>query len=243
MLSISALETLRESYSVYSPLTVAEAWQRIGNPSVAELIDFAVAQMAQPDRNTRVLLLRVLRHQQGEAAMRGVLLGLNDAQRRVCAVAIQACPNYLEYEAIAKRLEAIARDSNRKRKLRRRALSMLAGDEGRLPGDLTAAAAAALTRLLPEAQYRWHIVFGLARLDLAPRSERLLLEFAASPEQRERALARRALISGERVVHLDWFAADRAFQQAIMTNCEIAHGRMYYWLPRASLPAQMKPAS
>ena len=75
-------------------------------------------------------MLRVLQHQQGDVAMRGVLAGLNDEARRVCAVAIQASGNYLAYPEIVARLAEIARDSTLKRKLRRRALSMLAGTKG-----------------------------------------------------------------------------------------------------------------
>ena len=102
------------------------------------LIAFAVEQVSRPERNLRVLALRVLAHQRGERAMHGVLAGLNDEKRRVCAVAIQACPSFLVFEEIVRRLEAIVHDTRLKRKLRRHALSMLSGNEGRWRGDLTA---------------------------------------------------------------------------------------------------------
>ena len=135
----------------------------------------------------RVLALRVLAHYRGNRALPGLLAGLRDDKRRVRAAAIQACPNYLEHEAVAERLEEIVRDTALKRKLRRRALSMLAGNEGRLCGDLTKAAAAALRRLMAERECRFAIVFGLARLDAAPRIDSLVEEFAASPEELEHA--------------------------------------------------------
>lgn len=242
MLSISDLETLRRAYSVHDDLSYAEAMRRIGNPSAKSLIDFAVAQMSHPDRNARALALRLLRHQQGEIAMRGVLLGLNDEKRRVCAIAIQACPNYLAYEEIVAGLEAIVRDDSRTRKLRRRALSMLAGNDGRHQGELPTPLQAALTRLLPDSRFRFSILFGLARLDLTPRVKALLERLADSESERERDLARRAL-QGERVVHIDAYANDALTQQRIMETCDIAHGRMFYWIPRTGMPVKTLPPS
>ena len=97
MLKIDDLKTLREAYAGSGGLTLDEALRRIDSPTDEELIEFAVAQMSNPDRNARALALRVLRRQHGMRAMRGVLAGLNDEKRRVCAVAIQACPNYLAH--------------------------------------------------------------------------------------------------------------------------------------------------
>ena len=234
MLSIGDLKRLREAYSVYSDVSLNEALRQIGDPASEAIVDFAVRQMSQSNRNVRVLSLRVLAHQRGEEAMRGVLAGLHDERRRVCAVAIQASTNYLAYEDVVVRLEAIARDKGQKRKLRRRALSMLAGDEGRLRGDVTPAVTAALRRLMMESEYRFAIVFGLVRLALTARVRALLEEFARSVDEQERRMAERALL-GERVVHIDGYAADEAMQRRIMERCELAHGRMYYWLPREDI--------
>ena len=44
-------------------------------------------------------------------------------------------------------------------------------------------------------------------------------------------MAGRAL-GGERVIHIDRYAGDDETRQRIMQTCDIAHGRMYYWLPR-----------
>ena len=237
MLSIADMELLRDAYSAHAELRPADAMQMIGNPCAEDLVVRALAGMKDRDRNVRVLMLRVLQHQRGDAAMRAVLEGLNDEVRRVCAVAIQASGNYLAYPEIVARLQAIARDSMLKRKLRRRALSMLAGDEGRQRGDLTPAAFDALSELMNEPEYRFSIVFGLARLELTPRVKSLLERFARSPDDVERALAQRAL-GGERVIHIDAYSSDESLRRRIVKSCEIAHGRMYYWLPRAGLPAE-----
>ena len=135
-------------------------------------------------------------------------------------------------------LEAITRDKSLKRKLRRRALSMLAGDEGRLQSDLAQPVADALTRLMADAAYRFAIVFGLVRLGITPRVKALLQAFADADDERERELARRAL-GGERVVHIDAYARDEALHQRIMESCDIAHGRMFYWIPRAGMPVKL----
>lgn len=237
MLSISDLKLLRDAYSAYSDLQPAEALRMIGNPSPDELAERALAGMAEHDRNQRVLMLRVLQYQRGDTAMRAVLAGLNDEARRVCAVAIQASGNYLGYAEIVAQLTAIARDSSLKRKLRRRALSMLAGDEGRQGGDLTPAQFEALTELMKAPEHRFGIVFGLARLELRSSVKTLLERFAYSPDVSESALATRAL-KVERVIHIDAFADNESQRLRIMENCDIAHGRMFYWLPRAGLPAE-----
>lgn len=238
MLSISDLDKLREAYSAHSDVSLADALRQIGDPSEEAIVAFAADQMSHSDRNVRVLALRVLLHQRGERAMRGVLAGLNDEKRRVCAVAIQAAANYLDHADIVGRLEEIARDAGLKRKLRRRALSMLAGNDGRLGGELTLAAAAALRRLMAESEFRFAILFGMVRLELTPRVKSILETFARSADEAERDMARRAL-GGERVIHIDGYAADEAMQRRIMETCEIAHGRMFYWLPREKfvLPA------
>ena len=242
MLSIADLKLLRDAYSAYSDLQPVESLRMIGDPSADELAERALAGMAEHDRNQRVLMLRVLQHQRGDTAMRAVLAGLNDETRRVCAVAIQASGNYLGYEEVVARLSAIAKDSSRKRKLRRRALSMLAGDEGRQGGDLTPAQLEALTELMIAPEYRFGIVFGLARLALTPRVKTLLERFANSRNSNEGAMARRALGS-EFVVHIDAYADDGSLRRRIATSCDIAHGRMYYWLPRAGLPAEEAAAT
>ena len=234
MLSVSELEKLRQAYSVGSDLSVDDVLRQLGDPADDAIVDSAVEQMSRQDRNLRVLALRVLEHYRGDRALQSLLAGLRDEKRRVCAAAIQACPNYLEHDAVAERLVEIVKDTSVKPKLRRRALSMLAGNEGRLQGDLTRAAAAALRRLMAEHEYRFAIIFGLVRLEAAPRITRLIEAFSASADERERRMAGRAL-RGERVIHIDRYAGDDAMRQRIIASSDIAHGRMYYWLPREDI--------
>ena len=239
MLTIRDCKILREAYSTVSGLTVDEACRLIGNPTDETLIDYACEQMSNPDRNVRVVMLRLLAHQTGAQAAHGVLSGLCDGRRRVCAVAIQACANYLKFDEIVRQLVSIATDPNRKRKLRRRALSMLSGDEGRWKGDLTTPVFATLSPLIQAGELRFTILFGLIRLEIAPRIESLLVEFAESGDKAERLLAERAL-DGEFVIHIDNYADDPERQRQIMEHCDIAYGRMYYWIPRQSAGAAQR---
>lgn len=234
MLSVGDLEMLRQARNLGGKRSADEVMRQLGDPADETVVDFAVELLSCSDRNLRVLALRVLEHFHGDRARPGLLAGLRDEKRRVCAAAIQACPNYLEYEAVPERLEEIVRDTALKRKLRRRALSMLAGNEGRLGGDLTRPAYAALRQLMGEREYRFAILFGLVRLDAAPRIVSLISDFAASADEMERRMAGRAL-GGERVIHIDRCAADEAVHQRVMQTCDIAHGRMYYWLPREDI--------
>ena len=233
MLSIADMQTLREAHHAGSAISPAEALARVGNPAPDEIVDAALRHMADGDRNIRVLTLRLLRHQRGVMAMRGVLAGLRDESRRAQTVAIQACPNYLDHAEIVAQLESMATDEALKRKLRRRALSMLAGDEGRMTGDITPAVHDALTGLTQNPDCRFAIVFGLARLDLGERTKALLEDFARRGDTAEQNMAKRAL-SGERIIHIDGYAQDAAAHRRIMQTCDLAHGRMYHWLPRES---------
>ena len=77
---------------------------------------------------------------------------------------------------------------------------------------------------------------------MTPRVNALLNEFARSDDSRERELAERAL-QGEQVIHIDNYAADEELQRRIIDTCDIAHGRMYYWLPRTGMPAEALPSN
>lgn len=236
MPSISEYQALRLAYEAGDERRLARTLADCGLPSQRALTEAALASLRQGDRNQRVLMLRLLRYQHGSLASSGVLAGLHDPKRRVCAAAVQACPNYLAYPDIVERLEAIALDQGAKRKLRRRALSMLAGDEGRLRGDISEPVMAALRRMMASEEHRFTIVFGLARLALEARIRQLLADFAASEARLERDFAGRAL-AGEIVIHIDAYSRVPALRRRVMESCPIAHGRMYYWLPRDGIRA------
>lgn len=110
---------------------------------------------------------------------------------------------------------------------------MLSGDEGRCRGDLSIPVFAALSTHIQDDELRFPILFGLMRLETAPRIESLLAQFSESGDDAERVLAKRAL-DGEVVIHIDNFAHYPERQRRLMAGREIAYGRMYYWIPRES---------
>lgn len=231
MLNLEAMRQIKDAYAL-QPSAMREVLERLGNPAPDEIIEAALAGMQSEDRNIRVLMLRVLKGQTGEKAMRGVLAGLNDPMRRVRSVAVMSSGNYLHYPEITDRLKEIVTDAHEKRKIRSQALSTLSGASQKAMEDLSQTATSALQMLAQTEQYRFNILFGLLRLDLTDRVEELLREFVKDGTKAEAIMATRALC-GYRVIHIDSFAHDKAAQKRILQTCELAAGRMFYWLPRA----------
>ena len=239
MLSNDAMEQLRDAYFPYSPTTEAEVLAQLGQPTQAEVIETALAGMKSGDRNQRVLMLRVLSGQSGAEAAQGILAGLSDEARRVRSVAIKSCGNYLEFPAITDRLQAIVTDEDETRKIRGQALSVLAGHNLPETTGLTAPMAETLETLAQTERYRGQILFGLLRLDQTDRVEELLRAFVKDGSKAEAIMATRAL-SGYRVIHLGTFEDDKATQQHITQTCELAAGRMFYWITRTEYDDLLK---
>lgn len=231
MLTFDHMKILRDGYFEYNKLSLPDALAQIGNPPADDIIDTALDGMTHADRNIRVLMLRILKHQSGSKAMQGILAGLNDDKRRVRSVAIKSSGNYHRFSEITDRLQAIAINDSEKPKIREHAISSLAGDEGRLVGDLDQPVMGALQSLLKTEAYRFQILFGLIRLDLTERVEELLKEFVTNGSKVEAVMATRALC-GFRVVHIGNFEGNREAEARIKQTCDIAHGRMYYWISR-----------
>lgn len=231
MLSLEAMRQIKDAYA-FQPSAMRDVFERWGNPAPDEIVESARAGMQSEDRNVRVLMLRVLKHQTGENAMRGVLAGLNDPMRRVRSVAVMSSGNYLHFPEITDRLKEIVTDAHEKRKIRSQALSTLSGASQKAMEDLSETVTDALQSLAQTEQYRFNILFGLLRLDLTDRVDALLREFVKDGTKAEAIMATRALC-GYRVIHIDSFAHDKAVQKRILQTCELAAGRMFYWIPRA----------
>lgn len=235
MLSLDTIRQIKDAYAL-PPSAMREVFEQLGNSSPDEIVETALAGMQSEDRSIRVLMLRLLKHQTGEAAMRGVLAGLNDPMRRVRSVAVMSSGNYLQFPEITDRLKEIVTDEDEKRKIRSQALSTLAGASQKAKEDLSETVTDALQSLARTEQYRFNILFGLLRLDLTERVEELLREFVKDGTKAEAIMATRALC-GYRVIHIDSFAYDKAVQKRILQTCEQAAGRMFYWMPRAEYDA------
>jgi HEAT repeat protein len=231
MLNHDAMRQLRQAYDPYSPLTERDVLARLGNPSRQAIVDAALAGLTSDDRNVRVLMLRVLAGQSGPEAMRGILAGLNDPKRRVREVAIKSSASFHDYAEITDWLKAMVADEHETSRIRRLALDSLAGGPEPLVGNLTAGDAQALESLARIDAYRSEILFGLLRLDLTERVEELLREFVKNGTREEAVTATRALC-GYRVVNLGQFEGHDMVQRYVTENCEIAAGRVCYWVRR-----------
>lgn len=238
MLSLEAMRQLKDAYFPHLGVSEQDVFERLGNPTRDEIIETALEGLKSGDRNIRVLMLWVLKGQTGEKAMRGILAGLHDKARRVRSVAIKSSANYHQYPDITKRLKEIVTDENEIRKIRGQALATLAGADGPGVKDLTETAADALESLAKTEKYRFDILFGLLRLDLTPEVEELLKAFVKNGTKAEAIMATRALC-GYRVIHINMFENDKSAQRHILQTCELAAGRMWYWITRADFDAFM----
>jgi HEAT repeat protein len=239
MLTLESMRQLRDAYDPHLPASEKEVFELVGNPTPDEIIETALAGLKSEDRNVRVLMLRVLKWQTGEKAMRGILAGLGDKVRRVRVVAIKASGNYHQFPEITNRLREIVTDEQEKRKIRGEALGSLAGAGGsvvEVVEDLTKTAAEALEILGRTEKYRSDILFGLLRLDLTAHVEELLKEFITNGTKAEAIMATRALC-GYRVIHIDMFENNKAIQRHVKQSCELAAGRMFYWITRTEFEA------
>jgi hypothetical protein len=231
MLDHDAMRLLRDAYMPYSPVSERDVLEQLGNPSQDEIVESALAGLASDDRNVRVLMLRVLSGQSGFRAMRGIVAGLNDPKRRVREVAIKSSTNFHDYPEVTERLRAMAADEHETRRIRLFALISLAGGVGPLVSDLTAGDVRALESLAKLDAYRSTVLFGLLRLDLTETVEDLLREFVKTGTKDEAVMATRALC-GYRVVNLGHFETGSAVQKYVIETCEIAAGRVWYWVKR-----------
>jgi hypothetical protein len=245
MLDHETMRRLSRAYDPYASVTEHDILGQIGNPSPTEIIDTALAGLASDDRNLRVLMLRVLKGQSGPRAMQGILAGLNDPKRRVREVAIKSSADFHSYPEITDRLKAMVADEHETRRIRNFALNSLAG-AGSLLNDLTATDVRALESLAKIDAYRAEILFGLLKLDLTAPVEDLLHTFVANGAPHEAVMATRALC-GFRVVNLGQFEPYSAVQKYIVDTCEVASGRVWYWVKRehyaALISGQLPPSS
>jgi hypothetical protein len=225
------MRRLRDATMPYSPVSEGDVLEQLGNPSQDEIVDSALAGLAGDDRNVRVLMLRVLSGQSGSRAMRGIVAGLNDPKRRVREVAIKSSSNFHDYPEVTERLRAMAADEHETRRIRGLALRSLAGGVEPLVGDLTPGDARALESLARLDAYRSRVLVSLLRLDLTETVEDLLREYVKTGTKDEAVMATRALC-GYRVVNLGQFEAGSAVQKHVAETCEIAAGRVWYWVRR-----------
>ena len=80
------------------------------------------------------------------------------------------------------------------------------------------------------------------QLDLSPHVEELLREFVQNGTKDEAVMATKALC-GYRVIHLGAFENNKPMLRYITNNCELAGGRMFYWMKRDEFQRLLKEAA
>ncbi len=225
-MTLNTLKQLHEARMVGQE-AFNETLQQLGGATEDNIVSLALSGLNHKDKNTRVLMLRVLAYYPSASSAEGILKGLNDKERRVRQVAIQISRSFSEFPALTNCLFKIIQDENEKSKLRQQALASLAGvgSEG-----LSSTAVSALAKLFQEKQYRQQILLALTQLDLNKNVESLLKDIARSADETEKNSALKAL-GGYKVINLG--SVDEITRASLRQNNELAFGSVWYWVKRS----------
>ena len=190
----------------------------------------ALTAVADPDRNMRVLALRVVAEVARPEGAQAVVAALGDPKRRVREVAIKSAKPFLGDTAVVNRLTQMVQDEDESPRLRTKALFALGGgypspnSGGRIPP----VALAALQSLAAAQRYRAAVLARLVAIDMTAEVDALLREFVRDGTKEEAVAATRALC-GYRLVN--WGNATPA--ELAAAGAEPAGG-VHYWVRRDS---------
>lgn len=232
MMSFESMQKLRDVYLPYEidAKQVDEVFLRLGNPSIEEIVETANYYMDDPDRNVRVMMLRVLGNQSGQKAAEGILKGLKDGERRVRECAVKCSSNFLGFSFIVEAIKDIAVDEKEKKKIRRIALSyVVRGLEECPERAVDKTFDTLLDDLIKSEQYRMAVLFQLLHLELNDRVEELLKYYVKNGSREEAVMATKALC-GYKVINLG--DVDEAVRKKIMQTCDLAAKHVSYWVKR-----------
>lgn len=203
----------------------------LGNPSTEEIVNSASALLTNQDRNLRVLAVRVLSQYPTKEACEGLLQALSDPERRVRAIAAKCSKRFLHEPRIADRLRAMVCDDSEKRKIRSHAFEALNSPGEKLEfGDLPESAVTSIKALMQSDGHRWPVLVGLLQMELNDGVEELLQAFVKEGSREEAIMATRGLC-GYRIVNIGK-VQDQELKSRICAECDIAVGRVFYWVSR-----------
>jgi hypothetical protein len=231
-MDLEAIRELNQGHVAHDPAIQRAALERMGNPSSNELIELALEGLGDPDRNVRFQMLRLLGTQVRPEAAPGILHALSDPARRVRKLALRLSVLYAGNPAIEARLVEICFDENETRKIH--SAAFLALSSGRFLASLATSSDAARKYFegIPELEkYRRSALNLLVSLDPLTDPMRDVLRYIVEAgDEDEAAMATRAL-SGFRVINLAGIPAPE--RKRVAQTCELAWGRVLYWVPRA----------
>lgn len=207
--------------------------ENLSREPVQTRIEGAVAGLKEPDRNVRVMALRVLEKaartkdlgdtQRGKIA-EGILSGLSDDKRRVREIAIKSCGPVMQGPEIAQQLKTIILNPDEKRRNKGAALMALFSGSV-VPVDV-------VRELARSPLLRPRLFVFLLGAPLSPSSALLLEDFAREGDAAEAKAAQRAL-AGERVVNLAWFSKE---ERKTVRQTHDAWQGVWIWKPRSGGP-------
>jgi hypothetical protein len=206
--------------------------KELGDPLRADIIVSAINGMKDEDRNVRIVMLRILEKEKTDAAVKGIIVGLNDKKRRVREIAVKISRFFLHREEIVEKLKVIIEDAEEKRKIRNIAFNILTGDKiyGEHAGDLPKPVLSYLKELAKLDDYKSRIFYELLHLDLNEDVKELLENFVKNGTREQAIMATKALC-GYKVVH-HGMIDDPKEKEAIYKKENLAYGQVYYWVKR-----------
>lgn len=213
------------------------ALAQLGDPSREELVEMGIEGMSNPDRNARFQMVRLIGTQWCARTPHGILLGLNDAERRVRRLAAKLSAPYIgsaignaELEA---RLREIVDDEGETVKIRAAAFHSLSS--GKFLSSLATSPREArkyFDEVPSLARYRAKALEMLVTLDPLTDSAREVLRYVVETGSKKEAVAATRALCGFKVMNIGGIIDPRE-RRRVAQRCEPAHGRVFYWVPRA----------
>lgn len=231
-MDLEAIRELNRSHVTHDMAGQQAALERMGNPTSDELVEFGLEGLGDSDRNLRFQMLRLIGTQLQPKAVPGILRALSDPARRVRKLAVKLSVLYAGNSAIQARLEEVCHDEAETRKIR--SAAFLALSSGTFLTSLATSSEAARRYFegVPELEkFRDSALKLLVSLDPLTDEIRDVLRFVAEAGTQEEAATATRALGGFRVINLAGIPPLE--RKRIARSCELAWGRVLYWVPRA----------
>jgi hypothetical protein len=176
-----------------------EALRQLAEVDAERAFEVALEAIASPDRNLRVLALRIVGMSGRPGGAAAVIAGLGDPKKRVRRAALQAAGSYLDDPRVADALLSVWHTDPRSFGL----VGRLPLEDGGLAPHARDVMQTVLRVLTESDRSRSELLARLAQLELTADVEALLNEFVRSGTKDEAVLATRALCGYRLVASAD----------------------------------------
>ncbi len=235
-MNLEAIRALNRSHVTNDSAAQEAALEQMGNPTPDEIVELGLAGLDDADRNVRFQMLRLLGTQVRPEAAPGILRALSDPARRVRKLALRLSVLYAGNSAIEARLEEICFDEGETRRIR--SAAFLALSSGTFLASLAESSEAARKYFedVPALEkYRGSALKLLVSLDPLTDEMRDVLRYVVETGPKDEAVTATRALCGFRVINIGGVSPTE--RKRISQTCELAWGRVFYWVPRASEPA------